>query len=309
MRQVSITISVLLVSLAVAASAQDEPQVRVQALATNYPLAYFADRIGGSQVQVRVALPGEGDPAERRPSLEDIGRLNEAALLVLNGAGYEPWTHWAALRRRRTVVTTRGLEGEFISLDAATHQHGPEGDHSHGPTAFTTWLDVEMASAQAARVADALSRALPDGCDECAENLLALNGELEEIDEALREAVGENASRPVVFSHPVYQYLERRYELNGRSVHFEPEEDPGEAGWRSLEALLEEHPATVMIWEGEPSAASVARLEAMGIASVVFDPMSEAPADGDFLDGMRRNIEALRVAYAENGEPGRGAEP
>jgi zinc transport system substrate-binding protein len=52
-----------------------------------------------------------------------------------------------------------------------------------------------------------------------------------------------------------------------------------------------------MIWEGEPAAESVRRLEDMGVHSLVFEPCMNKPETGDFMSVMRANIKALGVAY------------
>jgi zinc transport system substrate-binding protein len=112
---------------------------------------------------------------------------------------------------------------------------------------------------------------------------------------ARAEAIG---GTPLLFSHPVYQYLVRRYALNGRSVHWEPQQPPTEAMWRELEDLLADHAAQWMVWEGKPMDATVRRLEAMGIGSLVYVPCAGAPMEGDFLGVMRKNAAALDQASA-----------
>ncbi len=63
---------------------------------------------------------------------------------------------------------------------------------------------------------------------------------------------GANPNLPVVFSHPVYQYLKARYSINGQSVHWEPDAMPEERLWREFADLIRRHPAKWMIWEGKP---------------------------------------------------------
>jgi zinc transport system substrate-binding protein len=66
------------------------------------------------------------------------------------------------------------------------------------------------------------------------------------------------AGRPLLGSHPVYQYLARRYGLSLVELHWEPEVVPDEAALGDLKEILAEHPAAVMLWEGEElDAASV----------------------------------------------------
>ena len=107
---------------------------------------------------------------------------------------------------------------------------------------------------------------------------------------------GSVGKRPILFSHPVYQYLTARYELNARDVHWEPDGMPDAKSWRELEELRGEHPATIMIWEGPPLEATVEVLQAMGFRIVVFDPCGNTPDDGDFLSTMREGLGALSAA-------------
>ncbi|MCH7810264.1 MAG: zinc ABC transporter substrate-binding protein [Chloroflexi bacterium] len=102
----------------------------------------------------------------------------------------------------------------------------------------------------------------------------------------------------MVASHPVYQYLARRYGVNLRSVVWEPKTVPTERQWAELQQILESHPAKWMMWEGVPNAESIARLVAMGVGSIVFDPCGRRPEDGDFMSAMRDNVSALKRVFA-----------
>ena len=105
--------------------------------------------------------------------------------------------------------------------------------------------------------------------------------------------------QPLIASHPVYQYLERRMNLNLKSVHWEPGTVPDEEGWQALKTMLEEHKAKVMIWEGEPMAETAKRLKELGMEPVVFAPLGNAPAEGDYLSAMRENLTRLKAATGE----------
>ncbi len=104
----------------------------------------------------------------------------------------------------------------------------------------------------------------------------------------------------MLFSHPVYQYFERRYGLNARSVHWEPDETPTDAMWAELEELLAEHPAKWMIWEGEPDASTAERLAKSGLKCIVFDSCANVPVVGDYLTTQRRNLVALVELHSES---------
>jgi zinc transport system substrate-binding protein len=271
---------------------------RPLAYATNYPLQYFAERISTPLVDVRLPVPTGEDPAFWHPEPKDVLDLQQADLILLNGASYESWLAGVSLSTSRLVDSSAGFRDRLIAREeATTHSHGPDGEHEHSATAFTTWLDPTLAVEQAQAVADAFSGRWPEHEGQFTAQLAGLVTDLEAWDAEIAQIVERDPSVPVVFSHPVYQYLERRYGLNGRSVHWEPHEMPSDSMWAELVTLLSSHPAEWMIWESEPSADIAEKLAALGIRSVVFDPCGDPPDGDDFAVSMQRNLAALGAVY------------
>ncbi len=269
---------------------------------TNYPLKYFAERIGADQVRVELPVPNDIDPAFWQPSADDLNQLQTAELIVLNGATYEKWLQTASLPQAKTIDTASQFQDRWLSSkEVVTHQHGPEGEHSHEGTAFTTWVDPTLAIEQAAVIRDRMTTQFPAQAALFTTNYKALEQDLTNIDEQIATLVEGSAdqNQPLLASHPVYDYLAVRYGLNLRSVLWEPETFPDQEQWAELESLLAEHPAKWMIWEGDPLPESVERLRQLGIESVVFDPAGNVPEDGDFLAVMQNNVENLRSVFAD----------
>jgi len=266
----------------------------------NYPLQYIAERIGGDTVRVYFPAPTDSDPAHWRPDANTIAAYQQADLILLNGAGYAKWTQTASLPSSRVVNTSAGFHDTWIPLEeTVTHSHGAGGEHSHRGFAFTTWLDPQLAIAQAQAIRGALVAKLP--AEEAAfdEKLASLVEDLNTLDEQLQRATETLADTPVLFSHPVYQYLESRCALNGKSLHWEPGELPDEASWADLDALLVDHPARLMIWEGTPHPDVVTKLGDRGIACVEFEPCGNKPGAGDYLSVMRQSADRLAVAATQ----------
>ena len=275
-------------------SSADKPVVYV----TNYPLKYFAERIAGPLANVQLPVPAGEDPAFWKPAPEDVLALQQADLVVLNGAYYESWLKNVSLATSRLVDTSEGFKEQFIAQEeATTHSHGLDGEHEHSATAFTTWLDLTLAVEQARAIKDAFSTRWPENRGQFEGEFTKLSQELTSLDDEMKKAVSKSPNRPIVFSHPVYQYLERRYGLNGRSVHWEPDAMPDEAMWLELSKLTKDLPAKWMIWEGEPLPDIAARLDDQGVRCVVFSPCANAPEQGDFMSVMQKNLLALRVVY------------
>lgn len=284
----------LLLAVSFAASAEDKLTV----YAVNYPLAYFAERIGGDFVAVVLPVPADVDPAFWEPGANGIAGFQQADLVLLNGAGYAKWLKHASLPRRKLVNTSAAFQHDYISVEqAVTHQHGPGGDHSHAGTAFTTWLDFNQARMQAKAILSALEKQRPRHADVFIQNYTLLEKDLVSLDQALTAIVAQDSNKPFIASHPVYQYLARRYNLNLKSVMWEPGIMPEQGQWDALQQLLDTHSAGWMMWEGQPDKQSVARLDELDINSLVFSPCANTPEEGDFISVMKNNIREIEKAF------------
>ncbi len=274
------------------AGASAEP---IRVLTVNYPLAYFAQRIGGSEVEARFPGPPDEDPAYWKPTPEQIAEYQAADLVLLNGAGYAGWTDRAALPPTRLVNTSESVSDRYVrEEETLVHAHGPEGEHEHGTQAFTVWLDPTIAIEQARSIRDALAAERPERASEFDSRFSELEQDLVALDSMLARIARQWEGRSVLASHPVYQYMAARYEIDMRSVHFEPDEVPGADAWAELERLQSERPATVMLWEAEPLPEVIERLAAEhGIRSVVFSPCANTPDVDDYVSIMRENAQRL----------------
>lgn len=273
-------------------------QDKLSIYTVNYPLQYFAQRIAGAHADVTFPGPGDEDPAFWQPLVEITAGYQQSDLILLNGANYAKWVNRVSLPRRNQVDTSAAFRDHYIHVKTgATHSHGPDGEHSHVGTAFTTWLDFSQAVEQAQVIANAMMRKRPALEEVFLRNFIALEADLLGLDKQIESIVTNKTDLPLVVSHPIYQYFQRRYGLNLQSVMWEPDEVPSEAQWVSLERTLKEHPASWMIWEGEPHPQSVKRLRGMDVESIVFNPAGTRPEQGDFISVMQQNVNNLQRVF------------
>ena len=264
----------------------------------NYPLKYFAERIGGEYVKVEFSAPSGVDPAYWNPNLTDIAAFQKADMILLNGAGYAKWVINVSLPRSKITDTSRQFKDRYITTkEVMTHSHGAAGKHAHEALAFTTWLDFDLAARQAEAIALAMGRKRPQLTETLRSNYKLLEADLKGLDRDIEAIVSKNQATPLIVSHPVYDYFARRYGLNIVSVHWEPDQVPTDSQLQALKEILKQHPSNWMIWEGQPVQASVDKLKALGVHSLVFDPCGNVPARGDFMTVMQRNVEGLHRVF------------
>ncbi len=253
MNKISWSLTVILCLLVLQTPAQADQPLTIYTV--NYPLAYFAERIAGEQAKVVFPAPADVDPAFWQPGLETIRAYQQADLILLNGAGYAKWVSKTSLPRLRTVDTSKAFKDQLIQSGAGgiKHSHGSGDTHSHAGTAFTTWLDLSQAVKQAGAISDALKRKRPQQSELFDQNLRQLEAELLQLDAQIKKLADKQLSLPLFASHPVYQYLARRYQLNLQSVMWEPEAVPDIAQWQVLKDMQVAHHAGGMLWEAEPN--------------------------------------------------------
>jgi zinc transport system substrate-binding protein len=300
---------VLLSLLSVAACGQQEPDntrsdaalAALPRVATvNYPLAWAAEQLCGDTAEVYFPAPAGIDPAFWQPGSEELAAYQQSALIFLNGANYARWVAKVSLPTNRLRDTSRGFVDRLIEVDSGPlHSHGPEGDHSHGEQAFTVWLDLELLRQQVESMAVALAKELPIKNALLSWRRDETIAELGAMDEGLREVGEALAGAPLLYSHPVYQYLQRAYGFNGIALHWEPDQLPSEADLRELDQLLSGHPARLMLWEDEPLPGTRKQLEDRGIQVLVFRTLGNRPKRGDFSSEMAANIARLKRYLAQ----------
>ncbi len=263
-----------------------KPRVAV----VNYPLNYFTIRIADNIVDVVYPVPGDIDPAYWEPEPQQVELYQNADLIILNGADYAKWIEKVSLPKRKIINSSLAIKDNYIKLqEGITHSHGPKGKHEHKGFAFTTWLNFKYAIIQAEAVKDALIKLLPDSKDNFEKNFSSLKNDLENLDKRMSE-ISLNISEPIIASHHVYQYFAEGYDINIISVLWEPTDMPDEIEWEKFDKLLKANPTSIMIWEDEPVPKLEQELLKREIQVVVFNPGSNTPANGDFLDLMKTNI-------------------
>lgn len=272
----------------------------VTVYAVNYPLRYFAERIGGQNVRVVLPVPLGEDPALWQPDAETISACQQADLILLNGASYARWTKTVSLPMSKIVDTSAPFADRYIVVkDVALHAHGLTGEHMHAGTACTTWLDFQLALTQAESISQAFQRLQPRLKDDFRRNFAELESDLNTLDLELRDVVRGKTDRPIIFSHPRYQYLQRCYNLTAETVHWEPDDEPSEAKRQELEGILARHPVTWIVWDRSPTEENVKWLEEFCVKSSQYDPCDNQPEVGDFLSVMEQNVDNLARVFRE----------
>lgn len=160
---------------------------------------------------------------------------------------------------RSVDTSARFSQRLIVTQDGVTDSHGPGARHAHAATAVTNRLDFEQAIQQAAAIRDPLQRRLPEGRDYLAENFQMLAQDLRAPNNAMLSLSDEMADSGFMASHPIHQYLGRRYRLEFDAMTWEPEEYPSDNQWRAFFALQAKRANKLMIRETAPLQKTIRR--------------------------------------------------
>lgn len=271
----------------------NELATQITLAVTNYPLFFFTQAIAGDKSELIFPVPGDTDPAYFEPGADVVSTYQSAEIIFINGAGYESWIDKVSLPQRKIVNTTSKVSDQYIRERGMSHSHGPDGEHDHAETAFTTWLDQSIALEQAKLIYETLKNAYPESSQIFDANFKALKEELTALDTQMEKAFSSWADASVSASHPVYQYLGAGYGLHIHSEHWEPGQKVDPDVVKAFIESLHKNDSQMMLWEGDPHPETRKLLEEADIKVVVFLPCGNKPGQGDYLTVMRQNLENL----------------
>lgn len=207
----------VLAVLSAASAASAMAQERVRVVASFSILADIVRQIGADRVDVISLVPPDADAHVYQPTPADSKALASAALVVLNGLGFEGWADRlvkASGYKRPIVIATKGLK----TLTAAGHDDAGNQDHKHGHDHDSdphAWQDVANVKLYAANITDALIAADPAGKQVYQANAQAYLARLTELDGSIRSAYAAmpEARRTIITHHDAFAYYGSAYGL------------------------------------------------------------------------------------------------
>jgi len=268
---------------------------RIVVVASAYPIAEAAARVGGDLVDVANLTPPGVEPHDLELAPDDLEALLSADVVLFVGGGFQPAVQDAVAEAEGTVVDVlAGVDTLPLSDDGAGTESGVD---PH------VWLDPERFATVVGAVADTLAERDPADAETFRANAEAYEAELATLDGELRDGLASCAGRLLVVSHAAFGYLADAYGLEQEAIAgISPEAEPDPARLAELRALVEREGVTTIFTEElvSPKVAETLAAEA-GVTTAVLNPLegltqAQLDAGQDYGSVMRRNLETLRGA-------------
>jgi zinc transport system substrate-binding protein len=275
-------------------SAADENGVSV--VASFYPLAEAASRVGGNLVSVQNLTPPGVEPHDLELAPDDIEAIATADVIVYLGGGFQPAVEDALAEAEDAEAVD--------ALAAVDTSPAPASEAEEGLTVDPhVWLDPVRYEEIVRAVADALANADPVNEATYAANADAYVAELATLDEEFRTGLWDCERTTIVTSHEAFGYLADAYGLTQVGIlGLSPEAEPDPRRLAELRDLVEREGVTTIFSEElvSPKVAETLANEA-GVEVAVLNPIesltdAQVEAGEDYVSAMRENLDTLRRA-------------
>ncbi|WP_077623523.1 metal ABC transporter solute-binding protein, Zn/Mn family [Sediminibacillus massiliensis] len=246
---------------------QEEAETKEEQLnvyTTLYPLQFFAETIGGDQVEVQSILPPGSDAHTYEPTSSTMIDIAESDAFIYIGAGMEAYADSiseavqdedvklveaadgvplleSGVEEHGSEEEDHGHDHDHQSEEGHTHEEDTEegeAGHVHGDVDPHVWLDPVRSIALAENIKDTLVSLQPEQESLFEENYEQLKTRLQELDEEFHTLIDEQEQKDILVSHAAYGYWEHAYGLNqiaiaGLSSSSEPSQ-------KQIERIIEE---------------------------------------------------------------------
>lgn len=260
---------------------------RVTVVASFYPLAWAAERVGGDLVDVEDLTPPGMDAHDATLSAGQRADLQTAdVVLLLGDIGFQPDAEKAAAEANGAVVEV----SKDLELLPSTVQ-----DLAYDPH---LWLDPALMQEVVGSVADALVEADPANERRYRRSERASVALLQDLDAAYSEGLASCGFSTFVTSHEAFGYLAARYGLSQLGIEgLMPESEPTAARIETaIRAIDDGRAAPAVFYEATDEGRRVGEAVASdaGVPSFPLGTLEAEPASGDYVSVMRANLAALQ---------------
>ncbi|GHE81115.1 zinc ABC transporter substrate-binding protein [Streptomyces werraensis] len=286
-------------------------------VASFYPMAFLAERIGGDHVHVTsLTQPGQ-EPHDLEISAKQTAQLEESdAALYLKGLqpsvdeaiGQSPIAtkidaaELTALEEHGTEAghgEEHGDEHAHEDEHADEDEHGHDHDHEGGDPHI--WLDPVKYAEVAEGVGKAFQKADPDHAADYRKNTATLVKDLKALDQKFRTGLANRKTDVFVTTHAAFGYLAERYGLTEEAISgLDPDTEPSGARVKELQKIAKEDGVTTVFYETLVSDRTAKTLAGdTGLRTDVLDPVegiTDHSRGEDYFQVMEANLTALRTA-------------
>ncbi|MDX1373341.1 MAG: zinc ABC transporter substrate-binding protein, partial [Nitrososphaeraceae archaeon] len=302
---ISIAIVIPLAISAVWYSNQPEPVVqyveatKVVALASFYPLYEFTKEVGGEKVDVSLLVPLGMEPHDWEPTINDIQRIRQADLIIINGVGFESWIENIEEINPDVTIIDSSKRIKIIKWQTSDHDE-EDGEHNHDESLGDPhiWLNPLLAKIQVQNIADGLIQFNPENEKTYVNNANAFIKKLDDLDSKIRDGL-TNCKRDFIVYHNAFSYFADEYELTQHTIvkTNDPHAEPTSRHFEDIINLAQELDLKIIFTEeAEDSRISQVIADEFNAKVLTLSPLEITNDGSSYIENMEKNLINLQKA-------------
>ena len=262
---------------------------QLKVLASFYPLYEFTKIIGGERIDVSVIVPSGIEPHDWEPTIQDLQKMQNADIIVINGINLEPWiTKLVSVNPDILIVdTSNGIS--LLEKDKHMFNNKIQNDPH-------IWLDPVLAKKQIQNIVDGLIRIDPQNTDYYQENANAYNSKLILLDNKIRNGLSICVKKDFLAFHDAFSYFANEYGLNQNTViGVNPNEEPTAVTLQQIVQKAQNLDLHIIFTEEavNPRISEVIADE-IGAKVLTLSPIEIYEKNSDYIIRMEQNLSNLK---------------
>ncbi len=255
-------------------------------LVTFYPIYKFAKAVGGEKVDVSIIIPSGVEPHDWEPTVQDIERLKKANMIIINGAGLEPW-----------ISKIVSENSNIIIVDSSRNIHLLHKNENANMTDPHIWLDPVLAKIQVQNIADGMIKADPENANFYQQNADQYKSKLDLLDKQIRTELGACNKKDFLAFHDAFSYFSQEYGLNQNTIvgGLNPEAEPTAQTLEEITHKAHDLGIDVIFTEEavNPQISKVIADEIHGKV-LVLSPLEVTNVNDDYIEKMQNDLSNLK---------------
>ena len=263
-------------------------------LVTFYPLYKFTKAVGGDKIDVSVIIPSGVEPHDWEPTVQDVQRLKNADLVIINGAGLEPWISKFVSVNPNMVVVDSSKNIQLLEKNTQAANLGEKDPH--------IWLDPLLAKTQVQNIADGLKRQDPDNAIYYQQNADAYKAKLDLLDKNIRTELSKCNKKDFLAFHDAFSYFSKEYGLHQNTIigGLNSESEPTATTLEQITLKAKELGLNVVFTEEavNPQISEVIATEIHGKV-LVLSPLEVTNINEDYIKKIESDLLNLKEALCQ----------
>lgn len=278
---------------------QEFPEISVEnqkivALTSFYPLYEFTKEVGKDKIDVSLIIPPGVEPHDWEPSIQDIQRIQQADIIIINGVGFENWLESIEKSNSGLVIIDSSNGVNIIKSDIDEHE---DANHNSSLGDPHIWLNPNLAKIQIKNIVNGLIDLDPKNSQYYRDNSESYIKKLDTLDSKIRNELS-NCRKDFVAFHNAFTYFAKEYGLNQHTItSTDPHDEPTSKTIEKIINLAKEMKIKIIFSEeGVDKRTSEVIANELGGKVLILSPLEITETNTSYIEKMEVNLDNLKEA-------------